>query len=392
MNRWMILGVLFLARVSMAFQFQAVAALSPEISARLDLNLSQIGLLIGLYLAPGVIVAIPGGALAMRVGAKRIVVLGLSAMLAGALLASLLPYWEMVLTGRVISGIGGVVLNVVMTKMVIDWFAGREASTAMAIYINSWPVGIAVALLTLPLAAALGGLPLAQWIEIGVIGGALALFAGLYRAPPSAATSPSASPDIPAAGTQDRMPMVPLILAALVWAFYNAALAMVFGFAPTFLSERGTDLAAAGSLTGTFMLLLAVSLPMGGILADRSGRRDLVIATSLVSFPVLILLIAAGAASGPGLLTLLLVAGFLFGLAGGPIMTLTAPILPAPLRSLGMGILWAVYYAVMMVAPIVAGGLADLSGTAGTALQVGAALSVLSLVSLIAFRAGRARA
>jgi hypothetical protein len=38
-----------------------------------------------------------------------------------------------------------------MTKMVADWFAGKEIATAMAIFVNSWPAGIALGLLTLPL-------------------------------------------------------------------------------------------------------------------------------------------------------------------------------------------------------------------------------------------------
>ena len=37
-----------------------------------------------------------------------------------------------------------------MTKMVTDWFAGKEIATAMAIFVNSWPAGIAISLLTLP--------------------------------------------------------------------------------------------------------------------------------------------------------------------------------------------------------------------------------------------------
>ena len=38
-----------------------------------------------------------------------------------------------------------------MTKMVTDWFAGKEIATAMAIFVNSWPAGVAVSLLALPL-------------------------------------------------------------------------------------------------------------------------------------------------------------------------------------------------------------------------------------------------
>ena len=73
-NRWTILFVLFFARTVMAFQFQSVAALSPFIVDSLAISIADIGILIGLYLGPGVLVAIPGGTIAARFGDKRVVV------------------------------------------------------------------------------------------------------------------------------------------------------------------------------------------------------------------------------------------------------------------------------------------------------------------------------
>ena len=63
-KRWIILMVLFFARTTMAFQFQSVAALSPLITESLAITLVDIGLLIGLYLGPGIIVAVLGGSMA----------------------------------------------------------------------------------------------------------------------------------------------------------------------------------------------------------------------------------------------------------------------------------------------------------------------------------------
>jgi hypothetical protein len=42
------------------------------------------------------------------------------------------------------------VLNVISSKMVADWVAECEIATAMALFLNSWPFGIAIALLVLP--------------------------------------------------------------------------------------------------------------------------------------------------------------------------------------------------------------------------------------------------
>ena len=47
-NRWSILGVLFLARLTMSFQFQSVAVLSPLLDDSYGVSIADIGLLIGL--------------------------------------------------------------------------------------------------------------------------------------------------------------------------------------------------------------------------------------------------------------------------------------------------------------------------------------------------------
>ena len=52
-------------------------------------------------------------------------------------------------TGRLLSGIGAVLLSVPLSKMVTDWFAGREIVLAMAIFMNSFPIGIGIAVLVL---------------------------------------------------------------------------------------------------------------------------------------------------------------------------------------------------------------------------------------------------
>ena len=72
-NRWGILAVLFMVRLTMAFQFQSVAAVAPLLGTKFDVSLADIGLLIGLYFAPGVVLALPGGAIGKRFGDKATV-------------------------------------------------------------------------------------------------------------------------------------------------------------------------------------------------------------------------------------------------------------------------------------------------------------------------------
>src|SRR5580704_7429144 len=135
----------------MPFQFQSVAAVAPLLGREFGVGLADIGILIGLYFTPGIALALPGGAIGQKFGDKVTVLAALLLMLIGGLAMAFSNMWAIQIAGRLVAGGGGVLLNVVMTKMVADWFAGKEIATAMAIFVGSWPTGIALSLLTLPL-------------------------------------------------------------------------------------------------------------------------------------------------------------------------------------------------------------------------------------------------
>src|SRR5436190_15835909 len=92
-NRWGILAVLFTVRLSMAFQFQSVAAVAPLLGTKFGVSLADIGLLIGLYFTPGVAIAFPGGAIGRKFGDKPAVAVGLALMLLGSLAMAASETW-----------------------------------------------------------------------------------------------------------------------------------------------------------------------------------------------------------------------------------------------------------------------------------------------------------
>ena len=85
-DRWIMLAVLTTARLAMGFQFQSVGSASPFLVADLGIDYASVGFLIGLYLLPGVALALPGGFIGKRFGDKRVVVAGLLLMFIGGIL------------------------------------------------------------------------------------------------------------------------------------------------------------------------------------------------------------------------------------------------------------------------------------------------------------------
>ena len=363
-QRWNILVILFIVRLSMAFQFQSVASLSPAIMKVYGIGLGDIGVLISLYLAPGIAFALPGGEIGRRLGDKRVVLFGLVLMITGGLLMAFAPNWHSQIAGRIVAGIGGVILNVLMSKMVTDWFAGKEIATAMAIFVNSWPAGIALCLFFLPAIAAASGIATALLITVAFCALGFLLLAAFYQAPSRAASSEVAS----AAVWPGRPAILSMVIAGTIWGLFNAALGMVFGFGPTLLVEQGWSLSAAGSATSLVLWIVSLSVPFGGVLADRTGKHVAIMLAGFALFAVALLTATRTSAVIPSFVAL----GLAGGLSAGPIMSLPARVLTPAVRAVGMGIHFTLFYAFIVAAPIVAGILSTAIGTAAVAFDFGA--------------------
>src|SRR5215510_6545634 len=141
-HRWFIIATIFLARTTMAMQFQSIAPVAPLVVMDLGITYAQLGLLIGIYLLPGTVLALPGGLLGERFGNRRVALWGLALMVLGGFITASSHTLLLAHTGRLLSGAGGVLLNLILAKMTAEWFAGREISTAMSVMLISWPFGI----------------------------------------------------------------------------------------------------------------------------------------------------------------------------------------------------------------------------------------------------------
>jgi MFS family permease len=371
-NRWFVLAVLFAIRLTMAFQFQSVAAVAPLLGDAFGVSLAEIGMLIGLYFAPGVLLALPGGAIGQRFGDKQTVFAALLLMLIGSLAMAVSPSWSVQIAGRLVSGAGGVMLNVQMTKMVADWFFGREIATAMAIFVNSWPAGIALSLLTLPSIGAAFGVGAVHLAVASFIAFAIVLFAVIYASPANISTTSAAKARL------DRNALWGAITAGLIWGLFNVGFAMIFSFGPSMLTERGWSIALAGSAISIVLWLACVSVPLGGFIADRTRRPDAVLVASCVVFAAAMLALPRSEA----VFAIVTALGLVSGLPAGPVLSLPARVLEPQTRAIGMGIFYTLYYGTMMLGPIVAGAMAKWTGSAAAGIDFGAA-SLLACPALL---------
>jgi MFS family permease len=382
-ERWLILAVLTFARTAVGFQFQSVAAAARWLLDDFQMTHAALGTLVGLYLLPGVAVALPGGMLASRFGDKRITCIGLIAMAVGGAMMGAAENTSLLSAGRVLSGVGAVLFNVIVTKMVTDWFQGREIVTAMGVLLTSWPLGIAVALVVLPALAHDFSWPAAMYAAAGLSAASLALVALLYRPPPTSIGGQAAVASLGLTRRELKL----ATLAGLVWAFYNVGFVVVLAFGPEFVAGSGHSPAAASAIVSTVSWIIIPALPLGAWVTERIGRPTLMLLGLLLATTLAIWL-AAGL--GPSILAFV-VMGLLFGPPAGLIMALPGEAVPAERRAVGIGIYFTWYYAGMGVLPALAGYARDLTGNTASPLWFAGAMLIIASLVLVQFRIAQAR-
>ena len=144
MMRWRILALLFFARIGLGFQFQTLASVGDNLAQAFGLDYAQIGLLIGLFMAPGLVLALPAGFSGRYASDRVLAGTGLVALTIGGVVSGLAADVWTIGLGRVIAGAGFLFATLYFSKMVADWFDGREMATAMSVLVMSWPFGIAM--------------------------------------------------------------------------------------------------------------------------------------------------------------------------------------------------------------------------------------------------------
>jgi predicted MFS family arabinose efflux permease len=380
-GRWAVLAILFVARTCIALQFQSVASVGPALVNSLGVEFALLGTLIGLYMLPGIVLALPGGMLMQRLGPLKIALVGLALMSVGAatmvMSSSVVPMGA----GRLISGAGGVLLGLALPKMVDDWFVGLEVVTAMSILIASWPLGIAMGLVFFPpLGEAMG------WKAVMLSGSviplvSLIILALYYRNPPGHVHFKAPSMKI----NLDRREWLLVSLSGIAYGMFNAAYVAVVSFGPDLLAARGYSPIGASSLISLVGWVLLIALPVGGLIVARSRRPIACIVVGLGVMTAAMLVLPFTAV--PAVPLTLIALGC--GLTAGTMMALPVQVLRTDTRAVGLGIFYAWYFATMTVLPAAAGLGRDIGHSVAAPILSAAAMTFIALLGIAAFQMAR---
>jgi MFS family permease len=172
-------------------------------------------------------------------------------MAIGEIAVATAPTWPVLMGARIVAGTGGILLNVMIIKMVADWFTSKETATAMAIIGSSAPAGIALALATIPWIASSGDRALASISVVVYLVLAFVALAAVYKAPDEVSAVAQRQSLWP-----ERRVVVCLITAGLIYGLYNVGLVTILAFGPLMLTERGWSFAAGSSATSLVLWIV----------------------------------------------------------------------------------------------------------------------------------------
>jgi MFS family permease len=171
-------------------------------------------------------------------------------------------------------------------------------------------------------------------------------------------------------------------LSGAVWTLYNVPYIIVVSFAPLLLADRGLAAANAALISSAATWPLVISIPLGGVLADRTGRSEAILHACFLGMAVCIPFML----TAPSPLIMLAIIALVVGPAAGIIMALPARVLRPETRSLGMGVYYSWYYIGMGVLPGIAGWCRDLSGIAAAPLSFASLLVIVAIVCAVLFQ------
>ena len=345
-RRWLILLSTVVSFFAVGTTFFAVPPLVSELTDRFALDHLQIGILMGAIAIPAIFISISLGSAVDRWSPRPTGVVGLLLMAVGAAIFALAPSYIALVLGRLVFGVGGLTMNLLLARLVTKAFEGRELSLAMGIFNSVYPASMIVMFSLHPkLLAALG------WRgELLILAGlaVVALPLHIIAVPAGLGGDTTRS-----AATAIWNRLTPSLVAlAAAWALFFGVYAAVFTFAAQWAGGGPSALLTVSLIAWTALFLAPV---VGGAI-DRLGHPSRWLAASLVLLGVVL----AGMAIGliPPTPAMILV-GFSTAIALTATYSLPGKIVAAAHVGFAFGFITAFSNLATLIGPAAAGAVSD---------------------------------
>lgn len=381
----MALAALVIGRVSVPFQFQSVTPLLPALNQVFPVTPTGFGVLLGLYMSPGVAMAVAAPLLMRRLGRAATLYLAFALMALGQCGLLLAPSLEYAYASRLLAGVGGCIVYISTVDLAAQLENAGPLAGRMGAIAASWPFGNALALVLLGALVSPANYVIAGLVPLAGAFAAAALIStmlGSERHDPRKQTVRRTDGASFAAWRRSLLHGLPV---AGSFALYNVGFILLTSFSPQLLAAQGYSQAAASAVSSLPMWMFIISVPGGGLLAGRSPARDrLLVALGCLGSALCILLSQALADKA----IWYVLAGILGGLPTAPMLAEAGRRKPsAKETTVAYPALFLVFFIALLVLPPVVGVLIDWTGN----IRVAAGFCVVILSAAFLLFASKER-
>lgn len=329
------------------------------------------------------------GALADRVGRKRLLVTGWVLALPVAPLVALAPSWWLIVVANLLLGVNQGLAWSMTVLMKIDLVGPARRGLALGLNESAGYLGVALAALASGALAATFAPRTVVWVGAfavslagTVVAAALVRDTGLHVAHEQVKH-----------GERDRIPLRTAFARAtlhdrVLRACSQAGLvnnlddALAWGLVPLYLAAHGTSVSRIGLVAAAYPATWGLLQVATGWLSDSTGRKPLIAAGMLVQAAALVLLVAGGGAFAPALAAALLL-GVGTALVYPTLIAAVSDVVEPRDRAPVVGVYRFWRDTGFVVGALLTGLVADAAG-AGPAITIVAALTALSGLVVLA--------
>jgi FSR family fosmidomycin resistance protein-like MFS transporter len=324
-----------------------IPVLYPLLIGRFQLSLATVGLVSLAYSGMAAISQPLFGVIADRFG-TRLTGVALAWTALTFALVGFIPSFPLLLVVACLSGLGSGAFHPFGALDVRALLPAWRRSVGMSIYVTAGTVGVAIGpLVGIVLFGALGIQGTGLLLIPGVVTGAYLLWR-MRSALPTAARQRGLS-------VRRAVPVFALAMVIGVMMSRSATVYVFQSFTPTWYAQLGYGPSFYGPLVTTLVLASAVGTVGCGSLADRYGRRTVILGTLVLSVPAILLFTLF---PGPWAFASAILIGFLAA-STAPLMLLMAQQLMASRAGLASGLVMGLGFVTGAIGVPINGAIAD---------------------------------
>jgi MFS family permease len=307
-----IIGVVASGHALSHFLQLAMPPLFPLMREELGTSYSTLGFVVMLFFTASALLQPVAGFLVDRIGARDVLLGGVTLMSAGMLVISLATGTELLALGALVMGIGNSVFHPADFSILNARISPRRLGYAFSAHGIAGSLGFAAAPIFSAAIGAVWGWHAALLAAAGV---ALAVLIVMLANSRRLHVDPGARKREGALHDARVLLSPPVLLCFLFFLIWGGAYAGLSNFAITALQlQFGIGVTLASSAITAYMLGAAFGMLAGGYVATRSTRHDFVAGSGLSIAALMVLTVATGALPGAALPLVLALAGLAAGI------------------------------------------------------------------------------